>query len=67
MLNNIKISQTTDEIILNVNVQAENTKVVQELQEKLPKLKDFYKNSNIPMRVTGKLFTETELMFHSYF
>lgn len=60
MLNNIRIKQTTDEIILNVNVQAENTKIVQELQEKLPKLRDFYKNSNIPIRVTGKLFTETE-------
>ena len=60
MLNNIRIKQTTEEIILDVNVQADNTKVVQELQEKLPKLKDFYKNSNVPIRVTGKLFTETE-------
>ena len=32
MLNNIRIKQTTEEIILNVNVQAENTQVVQELQ-----------------------------------
>lgn len=60
MLNNIRIKQTTEEIILDVNIQADNTKVVQELQEKLPKLKDFYKNSNLPIRVTGKLFTETE-------
>lgn len=60
MLNNIRIKQTTNEIILNINVQANNTKIVQELQEKLPKLKDFYKNSNVPIRVTGKLFTESE-------
>ena len=60
MLNNIRIKQTTDEIILSINVQANNTKIVEELQEKLPKLKDFYKNSNVPIRVTGKLFTESE-------
>ena len=60
MLNDIRIKQTTEEIILNINVQANNTKIIQELQEKLPKLKDFYKNSNVPIRVTGKLFTETE-------
>lgn len=60
MLNNIRIKQTTEEIILNVNVQAENTKVVQELQEKLPRLKEFYQSFELPIRVTGKLFTESE-------
>lgn len=60
MLNNIRIKQTTDEIILNINVQTSNSHVIQELQEKLPKLKDFYKNSDVPIRVTGKLFTESE-------
>jgi len=60
MLNDIRIKQTTNEIILNINVQANNTKIIQELQEKLPKLKEFYKNSHVPIRVTGKLFTETE-------
>lgn len=60
MLNNIRIKQTTDEIILNINVEANNNQIIQELQEKLPKLKDFYKNSNVPIRITGKLFTETE-------
>lgn len=60
MLNNIRIKQTTEEIILNMNVQADNTKIVHELEEKLPKLKDFYKNSKVPIRVSGKLFTESE-------
>lgn len=60
MLNNIRIKQTTDEIVLNINVQATNTQIVQELQEKLPKLKDFYKNSKVPVRITGKLFSESE-------
>ena len=60
MLNTIKIQQTTDEIVLNINVQANNNDIVQELQEKLPKLKEFYKDSEVPIRITGKLFTETE-------
>ena len=60
MLNNIRIKQTTDEIILNINVQATSSQIVQELHEKLPKLKEFYKNSNLPIRVTGKLFEENE-------
>ena len=60
MLNNIRIKQTTKEITLNINVQAENSEVMEELQEKLPRLKEFYQNSNVPIRVTGKLFTEVE-------
>ena len=60
MLNNIRIKQTTNEIILNINVQATNTTIVQELAEKLPRLKEFYQNSQLPIRVTGKLFSENE-------
>ncbi len=61
MLNNIKISQTTNEIILNVNVIAEINEILEELQSKLPRLRDFYQTSTIPMRVTGRLFTESEI------
>lgn len=61
MLNNIKISQTTNEIILNVNVIAEIGEILEELQIKLPRLRDFYQTSTIPMRVTGRLFTENEI------
>ena len=61
MLNNIKISQTTNEIILNVNVIADINEILEELQERLPKLRDFYQTSTIPMRVTGRLFTESEI------
>ena len=61
MLNNIKISQTTNEIIINVNVIADISEILEELQMKLPKLRDFYQTSTIPMRVTGRLFTESEI------
>lgn len=60
MLNNIKISQTTEEIILNVNVVADVEEVYDELEGKVGKLKDFYQSAKIPMRITGKLFTESE-------
>ena len=56
MLNNIKISQTTNEIILNVNVIADINEILDELRLKLPRLRDFYQTSTIPMRVTGRLF-----------
>lgn len=61
MLNNIKISQTTDEIVLNINVVADVDEVYEELESKIGKLKDFYQAAKIPMRVTGKLFTESEI------
>lgn len=61
MQNNIKISQTTNEIILNVNVIADIKEILEELDERLPRLKDFYQTSKIPMRVTGRLFTESEI------
>ncbi len=59
--NNIKINQTTNEMILNINVTAEIQEILDELEIKLPKLRDFYQLSNIPIRITGKLFTETEM------
>lgn len=60
-MNNIKIIQKSDEIVLNVNIIAEIQEIVEELEVKLPKLREFYKSSNIPIRVTGKLFTESEI------
>lgn len=59
--NNIKISQTTDEIILNVNVIANIEEILEELKIKLPKLRDFYQTSTIPIRITGRLFTDSEI------
>ena len=61
MLNNIKISQTTNEIIISVNAIAQINEIVEELQEKLPRLKDFYQTSTIPIRVTGRLFSDIEI------
>lgn len=62
MLNNIKISQTLEEIVLNVNVVADLPEILEELDVKIPKLKSFYKTSKLPMKITGKLFTEMEML-----
>lgn len=61
MLNNIKVSHTTDEIVLSVNVIADIHEVIEELMLKLPKLKEFYDTSKLPFKVVGKLFTESEI------
>ena len=61
MLNNIKISQTTEEIILNVNVVAEIEEIVEEIKTKIVKLKEFYQSAKTPIRITGRLFTEGEM------
>lgn len=61
MLNNIKISQTTDEIILTVNMIADIEEVADELSEKITKLKEFYQAAKTPIRITGRLFTDGEM------
>ena len=43
-----------------MNVIADIHEIIAELQTKIPRLRDFYQSSKIPIRVTGKLFTETE-------
>lgn len=59
-MNQIKISQSTDEIILNINVTAEIGEIIEELSSKLPRLKEFYQADKTPIRITGKLFSEDE-------
>ena len=61
MLNSITISQTTEEIILNVSVIAEIQEILEELQMKMPKIKDFYTTQSIPIKVTGRLFNDQEI------
>ena len=51
MLNNIKINQNLEEIILNVNVVSDVPDIMRELEEKMPKLKEFYKNEKMPIKI----------------
>ena len=56
----VKINQSTDEVVLNIDVNAEIQQTIEELQSKLPKLKNFYQNSKIPIRITGKILEDDE-------
>ena len=60
-MNNIKINQTTEEIVLNVNMTAEMDKIVEEIESKIVKLKEFYQSAKTPIRITGRLFTDGEM------
>ena len=60
MLNNIRISQTTNEILINISITSDISEIIEELEMKLPKLREFYQTSTIPIRVTGRLFTDSE-------
>lgn len=59
-MNHIKISQSTEEILLNISVTADIADVIEELNSKLPKLKEFYQSDKTPIRITGKLFSDEE-------
>ena len=59
-MNNVKITQSTNEIVITMNVVSEVDELCNELEEKVPKLKEFYQSANTPIRITGKLFTESE-------
>lgn len=61
MMNHIKISQSTEEIVLNINVASELPEIIRELNTKLPRLKEFYQADKTPIRITGKLFSESEM------
>ena len=61
MLNNIKINQTTDEIVLNINMIAEMDEIIEEIESKIVKLKEFYQSAKTPIRITGRLFTDGEM------
>lgn len=61
MLNNIRVSETADEVILNVNVIANLGEIMDEIESKIPKLKEMCAEKELPIRITGRLFTDTEI------
>ncbi len=61
MLNNIRVSETADEVILNVSVIANLNEIMDEIESKIPKLKELCAEKELPIRITGRLFTDTEI------
>ncbi len=61
MLNNIRVSETADELILNVSVIANLNEIMDELESRMLKIKEICQEKELPIRVTGRLFTDTEI------
>lgn len=57
----INIYFKKDSIVLKIKEDATTNEILSELQEKLPDLKDFYKDERTPILVTGKVLKRFEI------
>lgn len=60
-MNSVSINLKTDEVIIKIEDNAEQEKIILELTKKLKELKKMYKDEKTPIRVTGKILTNKEL------
>ena len=56
----ILIKQKPEEIIIKINEQATQAEILKELGEKLPRLKQLYKEDKTPITIVGKELKENE-------
>ena len=57
----INIYFKKDCIVLKINEDARSNEIYNELQDKLPDLKDFYQDERTPILVTGKILKKAEI------
>ena len=57
----INIYFKKDSIVLKIKEDATTNEILSELQEKIPDLKDFYKDERTPILVTGKVLKRFEI------
>lgn len=60
-MSNININLKKEENIVKINPEAEYEEVISELKEKLPKLKNLYKEEKTPLYIKGKHFENEEM------
>lgn len=60
-MNCISINLKKDEVLIKVDDNAEQNEIIEELNLKLKELKKMYQTEKTPIRVTGKVLTNTEL------
>lgn len=60
-MNIISINLRTDEVLIKIEDNATQEKIIPELIKKLKELKKMYKEEKTPIRVTGKILTNKEL------
>ena len=60
-MSNISINLKKDEVIIKIDDNAVQRKIISELHKKLKELKKMYQEEKTPIRVTGKILTNKEL------
>ena len=60
-MNSVSINLKTDEVLIKIEDNATQEKIILELTKKLKELKKMYKEEKTPIRVTGKILTNKEL------
>ena len=60
-MSNISINLKKDEVLIKIDDNAVQRKIVSELSKKLKELKKMYQDEKTPIRVSGKILTNKEL------
>lgn len=60
-MSNVSINLKRDEVLIKIDDNAVQRKIVSELSKKLKELKKMYQDEKTPIRVTGKILTNKEL------
>ena len=60
-MNCVSINLKTDEILIKIDDNAKQSKIINELSIKLIELKKLYKDAKTPIRVTGKILKNVEM------
>ena len=61
MGNCVSINLKTDQIVIKIFEEAEQEHIVKDLREKLPDLKNLYKDAKTPIRIAGKVLKNKEI------
>lgn len=61
MVNSVSINLKTDEVVIKIDDNSEQEKVIKDLTKKVKELKKMYKSEKTPIRVTGKILTNKEI------
>ena len=56
-MNSVSINLRTDEVLIKIEDNATQEKIISELIKKLRQLKKMYQEEKTPIRVTGKVLT----------
>ena len=61
-MNSVSINLRTDEVVIKIDDNAKQEDVIEELDKKMKDLKKMYQDEKTPIRVTGKILTNREII-----